>query len=306
MFSRLEGFVAIAEHGQLGRAAASLHLTQPSLTSRLQRLEAELGTPLYRRTRQGMVLTAQGEALLPHAAARSRPSPTDGARSTAAIRARPPRARRAPAVGTYVLPAVLERLGRDYPSIALSVRTGRSEDVLEMVLAGEAQIGLVRALRHPAIEAIPFYQEELVLVTSPDHPLAIDGEVRIEQLGGEELVLFDRSSSYHELTGALFRAAGVVPRGVMELDNIDAAKRMVHRGLGVALLPAHRGRGRARRRPARRRDDRRRARVRRQIVAIRRRGAGPPEPLEAAFLAALPDAAPPAPRSALGYSRAKI
>ncbi len=54
-----------------------------------------------------------------------------------------------------MLPALLERLGRDYPSIALSVRTGRSEEVLEMVLAGEAQIGLVRALRHPAIEAIP-------------------------------------------------------------------------------------------------------------------------------------------------------
>jgi DNA-binding transcriptional LysR family regulator len=196
-------------------------------------------------------------------------------------------------VSTYVLPAVLERLGRDYPSIALSVRTGRSEEVLEMVLAGEAQIGLVRALRHPAIEAIPFYQEELVLVTAPDHPLAIDGEVRIEQLGGEELVLFDRSSSYHELTGALFRAAGVVPRGVMELDNIDAAKQMVRRGLGVALLPHTAIAGELADgllgvaaivgAPA----------VRRQIVAIRRRGAGPPEPLEAAFLAALPDAAPP-------------
>ena len=47
MLARLEGFVAIAEHGQLGRAASALHLTQPSLTARLQRLEAELGTPLY-------------------------------------------------------------------------------------------------------------------------------------------------------------------------------------------------------------------------------------------------------------------
>jgi DNA-binding transcriptional LysR family regulator len=46
MLARLEGFVAIAEHGQLGRAAAVLHLTQPSLTARLQRLEAELGTSL--------------------------------------------------------------------------------------------------------------------------------------------------------------------------------------------------------------------------------------------------------------------
>jgi LysR family hydrogen peroxide-inducible transcriptional activator len=296
MLSRLEGFVAIAEHGQLGRAATALHLTQPSLTSRLQRLEAELGTPLYRRTRQGMVLTPHGEALLPHAR-RALEAVADGRRALSGDAPLPGRLAlgAAPAVSTYVLPALLERLGRDYPSIALSVRTGRSEDVLEMVLAGEAQIGLVRALRHPAIEATPFYQEELVLACAPGHPLAIDGEVRIEQLGGEELVLFDRSSSYHELTGALFRAAGVVPRGVMELDNIDAAKQMVRRGLGVALLPHTAVAGELADgvlvaativgAPA----------VRRQIVAIRRRGAGPPGPLEAAFLAALPDAAPPGP-----------
>ena len=53
----------------------------------------------------------------------------------------------------------------------------------------------------------------------------------------EQLVLFDRTSSYTELTHALFRGAGVQPEGVMELDNIDAAKKMVQEGFGVALLP---------------------------------------------------------------------
>ena len=296
MLDRLEGFVEIAEHGQIGRAAAALHLSQPSLSARLQRLEAELGTPLYRRTRQGMRLTPAGEALLPHAR-RALEAVADGrravagdapARQTLALAA-------APAVSTYVLPAVLERLRLAHPDVALTVRTGRSEEVLELVLAGEVQIGLVRALRHPAIEVTPFYQEELVLACAPDHPFAADGTVRIEQLGGEALILFDRASSYHELTGALFRSAGVVPRGVMELDNIDAAKQMVRRGLGVALLPHTAvvgeladgvlGAATVIGAPA----------VRRQIVAIRRRGAGEPNRLEAAFLAALPDALPPAP-----------
>ena len=61
--------------------------------------------------------------------------------------------------------------------------------------------------------------------------------MRVEQLGDQELILFDPSSSYHELTSAMFRAAGVSPRGVMVLDSIDAAKRMVQLGLGIALLP---------------------------------------------------------------------
>ena len=60
----------------------------------------------------------------------------------------------------------------------------------------------------------------------------------MSEIHGALLILFDRTSSYFELTNALFREAGVVPRGVVELDNIEAAKRMVERGLGVALLPA--------------------------------------------------------------------
>jgi DNA-binding transcriptional LysR family regulator len=294
MHARLEGFVAIADHGQLGRAAAALHLSQPSLTARLQRLEAELGSVLYRRTRQGMQLTAAGEAFLPHAR-RALEAVADGRRALAgeAPGRRTLALAAAPAVSTYVLPAVLEQLQGTHPGLELSVRTGPSEEVLGLVLAGEAQIGLVRALRHPAIEVTPFYQEELVLACAPDHPFAIDGTVRIEQLGGEALILFDRNSSYHELTSSLFRSAGVVTRGVMELDNIDAAKQMVRRGLGVALLPHTAVAGELADgvlgaaivigAPA----------VRRQIVAIRRRGAGEPNTIEAAFLAALPGAAPP-------------
>ena len=95
----------------------------------------------------------------------------------------------------------------------------------------------MRALRHPEIESTPLYEDEVVLATHPAHAFAGDHAVRVEQLGDQELILFDPSSSYHELTSAMFRAAGVSPRGVMVLDSIDAAKRMVQLGLGIALLP---------------------------------------------------------------------
>jgi DNA-binding transcriptional LysR family regulator len=62
--------------------------------------------------------------------------------------------------------------------------------------------------------------------------------MRLDRIGETRLILFDKTSSYYELTSALFRAAGVTPLGTMELDNIDAAKKMVARRLGVALLPA--------------------------------------------------------------------
>ena len=57
------------------------------------------------------------------------------------------------------------------------------------------------------------------------------------EMATEHLILFDRTSSYHELTSALVRQAGIAPRGTIEVDNIDAAKRMVEQRLGIALLP---------------------------------------------------------------------
>jgi len=143
----------------------------------------------------------------------------------------------APAVSTYVLPRILTRFRRTHPRVQLAVRTGHSEEILELVLREEVQIGLGRALRHPGVEAIPLYEDELVLVVDPTHRFAEAGAVGTEEISEVQLILFDRTSSYHDLTSAFFREAGVVLRGVMELDNIDAAKKMVEQGLGVALLP---------------------------------------------------------------------
>ena len=63
------------------------------------------------------------------------------------------------------------------------------------------------------------------------------GASALDRLRDARLILFDRTSSYYELTNALFRPAGSLPSGVLELDNIDAAKQMVLAGLGIALLP---------------------------------------------------------------------
>jgi DNA-binding transcriptional LysR family regulator len=116
--------------------------------------------------------------------------------------------------------------------------------------------------------------------------------VRLEEISTVQLVLFDRTSSYHELTSALFRAAGVEPAGIMELDNVDATKKMVMHGLGVAFLPAAavaaelesgalRAVALADAEP-----------VRRQIVVVRRRDAGRPTGLVAAFMRTLQEVSP--------------
>jgi DNA-binding transcriptional LysR family regulator len=238
LLAQVEAFLEVARLGNVSRAAEALYVTQPTLTARLKNLEAALGEQLFLRTGRGLRLTEAGRAFLPHAeravrALREGEAAIGGLRRGEAGRLV---VGAAPAVSTYVLPRLLRRFLAAVPGVRLVVRTGHSEEVLAMVLADEVQVGLVRALGHPEVASIPVYEDQLVLVVPPGHRF-VDGGIRLEDLGTEPLILFDRTSSYHELTNALFREAGVLPSSMMELDNIEAAKQMVAHGLGVALLP---------------------------------------------------------------------
>ena len=289
---QVEGFLEVARLGSVSRAAEALFVTQPTLTARLHSLERELGQRLFVRTRNGMRLTEAGRAFIPYAERalrEGRQALGDVGNGTAGhlmIGA-------APAVSTYLLPSVLERFVDRHPRVEVAVRTGHSESVLEMVLRDEVQLGIGRSLRHPEVELIPFHEEELVLVVAPEHPFAKLHRVRMADVGGQQLIMFDRTSSYYEITQAAFLSAGVTLRGMlMELDNIEAAKKMVERGLGVALLPRT-AIGRESGAGALRLVDIADAPpMRTTIVAMRRRDAGPPTPILAAFLELLPTAAP--------------
>src|SRR5262249_58327688 len=98
-------------------------------------------------------------------------------------------------------------------------------------------LGLGRDISRPGVALAAFQEAELVLVVAPARPFARQRCVSITEVGTEQLILFDRTSSYYEVTQNAFMAAGVTLRGLMELDNIEAAKKMVERGLGVSLLP---------------------------------------------------------------------
>ena len=283
---QVEAFLEIARRGNLSRAAETLHVSQPALTARLQGLETELGSTLFVRGRRGMQLTDAGRAFLPYAQ-RAMVALDDGASLVAELGrggAGELVLGAAPAVSTYVLPGLLVRFTQRHPRVRLVVRTGHSEEILEMALRREIDLGLVRELRHPEIESRPLYEDELVLVAQADHPFAERGHIGVDEVATARLILFDRTSSYYDLTNAFFREAGVSASGVMELDNIDAAKQMVGQGLGIALLPMTAVAGELA-------DGRLRAiaidgaaPIRRRIVAIRRRDLGAVAGPTAAFL----------------------
>ena len=282
----MQGFLEVARRGNVSRAAEAIYVSQPTLTARLHALEAELGEKLFVRTRQGMRLTDAGRAFLPYAE-RATQAVKEGREAIAELNSASAGhlvIASAPAVSTYLLPPILERFAAAHPRVEVAVRTGHSEEVLQMVLKSEVQLGLGRDLRHHDIELIPFYEEELGLMVAPGHHFAERKSVTMADLAGEQLILFDRTSSYYELTQASFASAGLVPRSMFELDNIEATKKMVERRLGVALLPRTAvvievAAGTLRRVPI---SDG--LPMRRRLVVMRRRDLGPPSGVVKAFV----------------------
>jgi DNA-binding transcriptional LysR family regulator len=239
LIKQIEAFVEVVRRGTVSRAAEALGITQPALTASLHGLERELGQPMFARSGRGVRLTDAGRAFQPHAE-RALLAVADGQAAVADLvsgRAGKLVIGATGSVCSYVLPRVLKRLRQEHPRIELTVRTGHSEQVMELVLAEAVELAIVRELRHDDLEVIPLYDDELTLVTHPSHPFARRGSTRLVDVVAEGLVVFDRASSYYELTQALFVVAGVPPRTIMELDNFEAAKKMLEEGLGVALLP---------------------------------------------------------------------
>jgi DNA-binding transcriptional LysR family regulator len=292
MLPQIEAFLEVARRQNLSRAAEALFVSQPTLTARLQSLEAALGEQLFVRTRRGMRLTEAGDAFLPyaeHAVAaladgRERLSELRRGEAGRLVLGAPP------TVSTYTLPALLARFSAAHPGVRLAIKTGTSEEILDMVLHDQVQLGIIRALANQEIETIPLFTDTLVLIAGPGHRLARSSpgrQARMADLAGEVLVLFGRSSSFLEFTTATFRQAGVLPGSVLELDNIEAAKKMVERGLGVSLVPSSTVAGELAAGTLARIELVDAALARREIVAVRRRDAGPPAGAAALFLGML-------------------
>ena len=236
---QLEAFVQVAARHSFSRAAEVLQLTQPSITARIQTLERDLGEELFERTGRAVQLTDAGLSYLPYAerVLITLKEGRDALEDIRGINLGSLYLGSARTISTYVLPRILHRFRELFPGIDVVIRTGRSEQVLNMLLADEVQVGLARSLAHPELETIHLYDDEIALVAYPQHPFANGRPVTVGETAGQPIILFDRGSSYYELIQNIFRQAGVIPHVTMELDSLEATKRMVEQELGVALLP---------------------------------------------------------------------
>lgn len=142
-------------------------------------------------------------------------------------------------IGLHELPPYIKRFLHDFPSVNVRVEYRRSNLVYEDILHNSVDFGLVAfPLKHRQIEAVPFRDDQLVLITHPEHPLARrGGQVTLSEMAGLKFIGFDPDIPTRKAVDQIFRDSKIEIEPVMEFDNIETVKRAVEIDHGVAIVP---------------------------------------------------------------------
>lgn len=237
-------FLAVADELHFGRAARSLHMTQPPLTQAIAQLERLLGVRLFERNKRSVQLTAAGEALLTpvrELLARARELPVQ-ARAAAGGELGRLRVAFVSTVGFALLPQWLRAFRAKHPQVQMELIEATGDVQLEAFARGEIDAGFMLHSPGFAPQGLAHRQvarEPLVLALPESHALAAAGRLSLAQVLAEPLVTFPRRivPSLHDAILGMYHAAGREPRIVQEAIQMQTIVNLVSAGLGLAWVP---------------------------------------------------------------------
>lgn len=231
----LQIFLAVANEGSITKAAEKMEYVQSSISIRIQQLEKELKTALFRRGRQGVRLTTSGEALKSYAekivfltqeaervvadnSIPRGPLRIGSPETTAAIR----------------LPSILTDYHKSYPEVDLTLKTGTTEELIHFVLKYELDGAFVAApVDHAELDVTEVGVEELAFISGGQFP-SID---QPEHLRNLTLLVFRVGCSYRRKLEDWLHLQGIIPAKIMEFGTLEGILGCIQAGLGVSLLP---------------------------------------------------------------------
>jgi len=237
--SQLEVFLAVAHERRFSRAAEKLFRTQSAVSQTIHKLEEELGEPLFDRSSREGVLTDAGRVLQEYA--EQLLNLRNNAREALVELREMHKGKLEIAANEftalYLLP-VLAEFRRLHPMIKITVQRSLGSHIPDDLLRHTVEIGVLSYDPQDAqLRSVVVYLDELVLVVPPRHPLAKSQQVSIRQLGTESFVAHIVSSPYREKVIQAFKRHKTPLHMDIELPTLQAIKRFVAMGNGVALVP---------------------------------------------------------------------
>jgi len=237
--NQLRAFYYTANSGSITRAADRLFITQPAVSLQIKALETQCGVLLFHRTKKTLQLTESGKRL--YQVAIKIFSLVGEAERILSEESKfisdPLRIGSTKTLVRHFLAAYISRFRKAFPKIQIQVDEGSSEEMLKSLLDNRNDLAIVGRLPyHEQLKAVPFIQDELVLLAAPGHPLCSKENVSIEDLKGENLILREKGSGTRRVIDRVFEEKNFFYSAFIETSNVDFLKEMVRTGNGVTML----------------------------------------------------------------------
>jgi len=237
---QLRYVLAVAKTGNFSRAAAHCHISQPSLSQQIQKLEQELGGRLFTRMKREAVPTAAGRALLLRAARII--DDVDAARRDVEDASGEVRGVVTmgvlPTIAPYLLPRILTECGRRYPQIEVIIYETTTTELLARAAACEIDFGILSSTVEDArFQKEELFHEELLLAVPAGHPMAARRSVRLEDVEAERFILLQEGHCLGDQALRFCNQHQCRPRVVFRTAQLETIQALVATGMGVSLIP---------------------------------------------------------------------
>ncbi|MFE9657818.1 LysR family transcriptional regulator [Micromonospora sp. NPDC006431] len=235
----LRRLLALADHERVTDAAAALHMSQPTLSRLLARVEEELGSRLFERDARGVRPNPYGEVVL--AAAKDITDRYDQLLRDLAGLLDPEsgtvRLAFLDSMATSLVPRLLHDFRQQAPRVRVALRQEPGHEILRDLASGVSELALISPRPDGPHGWLPLQRQQLVLVVPAGHRLAERARVRLDEIAEEDFVTVPSGFGFRSLVDELFAAAGATPRVAFESGDLATIEGLVGSGLGVALVP---------------------------------------------------------------------
>lgn len=239
-FRPLEIFCSVAEHRNFSRAATSLEVTQSAVSQAISGLEASVGVSLIDRSKRPPELTAAGQTFLRGSRGILKTyerlvadtlSTQDAATGQISVGC-------VVSIGLTYMPDAMREFAQSFPKVRVNTAYGSSERVVEMVVGGEVDFGLVSFPQSTKdVEAVAWLDEPMRIICSDRHPFASQNEVSAADLSGTQMIGFVKSLRLRQEIESVLSEAGITVDFPMEFDNTDSMIRAIQATGGIGILP---------------------------------------------------------------------
>lgn len=237
---QLTYFVAVAETGSFSRAAERCNIAQPSLSQQIQKLEQELGGPLFDRLTRRVVLTDAGRSLLPRAitilaelqdikySMKQEADVSRGMLSVGFI----------PTIAPFVLPRVIKRFSLEFPRARLSVHEDLTESLVRELVDGKLDVGITSTpIHNKLIRTQELLTEPLLVASSKKHDIITSAEIHIKELDEFPFIALSEMHCLGEQIQSFCYQQHLELKIVCHTSQLTTVQNCVATGLGVSLVP---------------------------------------------------------------------